>query len=368
LSLIQKTLPETTIDEEKEDWKVDDIKERKIIICSVRDHLLPRIANLKTTYEMYDALKNMFESNNTLRALTWKSRLQHIKMTKANTVATFFMKISEIRDQLGAIGETISDRELVLTTLIALPRHWESLLQSIIDREDLPGFDRLWTDCTQEETVLIVRGVQDSPHDENHALAFHTKKINIRNRRSFNKAFKDKKLSSTSGHEPNKDNSNIQCLRCDKYGHTARNCPTKKKGRQHASTVDVDPEPHQRDEDIKDESFFFISTFSCTVPTDSDIWLTDSGASRHMTGYRDHLTDLVEKESSLHAVLGDNARYNVIGVGTSTFQLDFGIPLQLNEVLYVPGMKRNLVFVSTLEDKGYKVTFSKGKFLAWHKC
>jgi hypothetical protein len=30
-------------------------------------------------------------------------------------------------------------------------------------------------------------------------------------------------------------------------------------------------------------------------------------------------------------------------------------------------MKRNLVFVSSLEDKGYKVTFSEGKFLAWHK-
>jgi transposase InsO family protein len=66
-------------------------------------------------------------------------------------------------------------------------------------------------------------------------------------------------------------------------------------------------------------------------------------------------------------VLGDNARYIVKGVGTSSFQLDSDIPLQLNEVLYVPGMKRNLVFVSTLEDKGYKVTFSKGKFLAWHK-
>jgi hypothetical protein len=46
-----------------------------------------------------------------------------------------------------------------------------------------------------------------------------------------------------------------------------------------------------------------------------------------MTGYRDHLTDLVEKESNLHVVLEDNARYNVKGVGNSTFQLDSNIPL-----------------------------------------
>jgi hypothetical protein len=202
--------------------------------------------------------------------------------------------------------------------------------------------------------------VQDSLHDDNHALAFHTKK-GRRNRRSFNKAFKDKKTSLASGHEHRKDNSKIQCLRC------ARNCPTRKKGRQFASTVDVDPEPPQRDEDTKDEAFFFISTLSSAVPTDSDIWLIDNGASRHMIVYREHLRDLVEKESSLHVVLGDNARYTVKGVETSTFQLDSDIPLQLSEVLYVPGMKRNLVSIFALEDKGYKVTFSEGKVLAWHK-
>ena len=35
------------------------------------------------------------------------------------------------------------------------------------------------------------------------------------------------------------------------------------------------------------------------VPTDNDIWLIDSGASKHMTRYKDHLTDLVEKETNL---------------------------------------------------------------------
>jgi hypothetical protein len=160
--------------------------------------------------------------------------------------------------------------------------------------------------------------VQDSHHDDNQALASHTKR-GKGNRRSFGKAFKDKKISAALGHEHRKDISKIQCFRCDKYGHIARHCPTRKKGRQHASTADVDSELHHRDEDIKDEAFFFILALSGTVPTDSDIWLIDSGASRHMTGYREHLTDLVEKESRLHVVLGDNARYTLKGVRTSSF-------------------------------------------------
>jgi hypothetical protein len=104
-------------------------------------------------------------------------------------------------------------------------------------------------------------------------------------------------------------------------------CPTRKKGRQISSTVDVDPEPHQRDEDIKYEAFFFISTLSGTIPTYSDIWLIGNGACRHMNRYRDNITYLVEKESSLNVVLEDNARDNVKGVGISTFQLDSDIPL-----------------------------------------
>jgi hypothetical protein len=95
--------------------------------------------------------------------------------------------------------------------------------------------------------------------------------------------------------------------------------------------------------------------------------MINSGAYRHMTGYREHLTDIVEKEYHLHVVLGDNSAYIVKEVGSSSFQLDFDIPLQLSEVLCVHGMKRNLVSISALKDKCYKVIFYEGKVLAWHR-
>jgi hypothetical protein len=94
LDVVTKTLQDTATDEEKNIRKEEDVKARKIIIYSIRDHLLPHIANLKTACEMYEALKEMFESDNTLRALTLKSQLQSTKMTKGDTVSIFFMKIS----------------------------------------------------------------------------------------------------------------------------------------------------------------------------------------------------------------------------------------------------------------------------------
>ena len=97
------------------------------------------------------------------------------------------------------------------------------------------------------------------------------------------------------------------------------------------------------------------------------IWLVDSGASRHMTGYRSTLTYLIEKKSSMHVELGDDATYAIQGVGSTSFQLDFGIVLHIEGILFVSSLKKNLLSISALEDKGFKVTFMDGKALWWPK-
>jgi hypothetical protein len=70
-----------------------------------------------------------------------------------------------------------------------------------------------------------------------------------------------------------------------------------------------------------------ISTLSGMVHLNENTWLIDSGASRHMTSFRNHLTLFIEKETHLHVVLGDDATYHVRGVGTSIFQLDSDMQL-----------------------------------------
>ena len=40
-------------------------------------------------------------------------------------------------------------------------------------------------------------------------------------------------------------------------------------------------------------------------------------------------------------------------------------PLKVKEVLYVPGLKKNLISVSTIEDQGYEVTFRGGQAIVY---
>jgi hypothetical protein len=76
-----------------------------------------------------------------------------------------------------------------------------------------------------------------------------------------------------------------------------------------------------------------------------------------MTGVREHLTDLRDTEVRIEIALGDDTLVRVAGVGTVTFRRDSMPPLSFREVLYVLGLKKNLISVSTLQDRGLEVTF-----------
>ena len=45
----------------------------------------------------------------------------------------------------------------------------------------------------------------------------------------------------------------------------------------------------------------------------------------------------------------------------SSFERESGKSFVLKEVMHVPGLKKNLISVAMLEDKGYDVVFSEGK-------
>ena len=73
------------------------------------------------------------------------------------------------------------------------------------------------------------------------------------------------------------------------------------------------------------------------------------------------------KKFSMQVELGDDATYEIKGVGSASFQLNCGGLLHIEEIMFVPGLKKNLLSVAVLEDKGFKVTFKDGKALLWSK-
>ena len=62
----------------------------------------------------------------------------------------------------------------------------------------------------------------------------------------------------------------------------------------------------------------------------------------------------------MEVVLGDDSAVRAVGRGTITFQRESMSPMVLQDVLYVHGLKKNLVSVSMIEDQGLGVSFIDG--------
>ena len=104
-----------------------------------------------------------------------------------------------------------------------------------------------------------------------------------------------------------------------------------------------------------------------TVSHGSNDWLIDSGASKHMTGFKHSFAKLSEHESPHKLKLGDDNQYPIKGSGESFYKLDSGKSLKMKNILFVPGLKKNLLSICALDAKGMRVAFVDGQVLMWPK-
>jgi hypothetical protein len=115
------------------------------------------------------------------------------------------------------------------------------------------------------------------------------------------------------------------------------------------------------------QTISLLHYLTLTRTIEDDMWIIDSGDSRHMMGDQARLSNLNEKKTSYKVELGDKSIYPVKGFGQASVKLKTGNNVHLSNVLYVPGLKKNLVSISFLEDKGNIIYFMDGKVLSWHK-
>ncbi|WVZ48591.1 hypothetical protein U9M48_000012 [Paspalum notatum var. saurae] len=87
-----------------------------------------------------------------------------------------------------------------------------------------------------------------------------------------------------------------------------------------------------------------------------DVWIMDSGCSKHMTGHRKWFSSLNPISTKEYITFGDNGQGKVMGVGS----VSLSAKLSLREVAFVQNLGFNLVSVSQLLDEGFEVRFKKG--------
>jgi hypothetical protein len=205
--------------------------------------------------------------------------------------------------------------------------------------------------------------------DDDQDLATHTRKGKSKKEPSSPKKPQKSKKNR-------RDYSNMMCFCCEKLGHFVKFCPLilklkeKEKGKRHHAHATADDEPSKkiaREDDSSDDDYILILTLIGIVTPGNDTWLVDIDASKHMTWYKDSLSNLIHKDSPHNVNLGDDYQCPIKGVGEASYKLDFGKAMRMKDMLYVPGLKKNLLSISVLDEKGFMIAFVDGEVLMWPK-
>eukprot|EP00253_Pinus_taeda_P025406 PITA_25406 len=236
-------------------------------------------------------------------------------MEKGDTIYTYLNKLNTCKDELGSVGITTADDDM-------------------------------------EEIRRSTQDGSSSKNDDEENMALESKSRKGKGKASHSK------LNSCHGGKKG-DKSKVRCLNCHGMGHYPTNFQSKKSKKRSIKGLEGEALASQFEMDFILIACMVSSIVCC-------ICNLDSGASFHMNGDKLLFNTLEEKGLKMHIEMGDDRKYNVLGVGTVVFQREHGAPLTLTDVKYVPRLKKNLVSVMMLEEKGYDVVFSKGKAFLRH--
>jgi hypothetical protein len=204
-------------------WKKKVAKARRKLLEGVQDHIVSNLHGKATPYAMWKNLMDLFKKNSDHRKLALKDKLRKIKMEKGDSIPKYLMKFVQCRDELGSVGITVVDDDLVSLDLLGLPKNWHSYQDSVNGREKLPDWERLWSDLVQEEFRWNTRDGSSSKHDYEEDFDLVAKARKEKGNKFHSKSeSKCKKL----------DLSKVKCFHCQEHGHLASNCPKKKKNKK----------------------------------------------------------------------------------------------------------------------------------------
>eukprot|EP00253_Pinus_taeda_P014192 PITA_14192 len=263
---------------------------------------------------MWKTLKDLYQNSSDKRKFVLEDKLRRIKMENCDTISTYLNKLTTCRDELSNVGITTADDDM------------EEIRRSTQD------------------------GSSSKDDEENMALSSKARKGKEKDSHS--------KLNSSHGGKK-VDKSKVRCFNCHEMGHYVTNFPLNKSKKGSSEGSEGEALASQFEMDFTLIECMVSSMMGCG-------WFLDSGASFHMTGDKSLFSTLEEKDLNMRIEMGDDERYSVSGVGMVSFQREHGALITLIDVKYVPGLKKNLVSIAMLEDKGYDAVFSKGKDFLRH--
>lgn len=278
------------------------------IALSVQPAAFSHVRSAKTAHEAWTNLQKAYEDRGLCRRLALLRALFSTKLEN-QSMESYINRIVEISQQLSDIGSPLEDDFIAIIMLSGLTEDYDPLIMAIENSNIKLSSEVVQGKLLQENLR------RDDKNESGSALAAVRK-------------------------QP-------KCFRCKKTGHFIKDCPQKTSGWKKNTNMS----------NMKkvDESKALLTALSANIEADS--WYIDSGATSHMCCDRSVMCDFV-KSKSLEVKVANGDKLYTEGTGTVRIKLANGAIKTVSNVYYVPKLSGNLLSVSSMVKKGFKVVFS----------
>jgi len=303
-------------------------KARCRIINCVNSEYSGHITRCDTAHQVWTVLKNLYQQTGQQRETELRQKLNKAKKHHDQSIDQYINTIVQIVDELRQVNVDLSEEEMASAVLEGLPANYHTV------------------------TVVLKH--------------YHCKltMAKVRESLTYEESYLKKGNAYVTQDKKKVDGEKITCQYCHKTGHTLQNC-FKFKGDYPPRTRKYgDKTPNGTNA----KSMALMAGGPEIETKNDDNWIIDSGASWHMTGNKEYLevSTIEEYETSIVIADGSQLKSECRGKVRLTLKDEHSPPVELDNVLYIPGLTTNLLSVNCMVSKGATVNFKRGLCTIWH--
>src|SRR5712672_1931219 len=191
-------------------WNMDNGIVKRLIGASVPNTIFLQIKSKTNVKEVWDALKALYETRSELAVVQLTNRFQSTKCGEDDNVRTHYELLADLREQLAAMGKTITDREYAGTLMGSLPPSYESVLSTIS------------SSCFINQQALTSAMV----------LKLVLESFDCRQAANASKAEDEAFTTEAQKAKAKNAKPQMECFNCKKCGHIKANCWAKGGGKE----------------------------------------------------------------------------------------------------------------------------------------